>query len=207
MGGVSSGCDSASCLPTGGINGRPSRIEIKTLINEHEHLSATKKSRMTWKGKLDPDRGRSWEEEGPDMDGNHGQKEDKIKPETGKSKPVGGVSSCCGSASCLPTWVIDGRTHISSDTTPANRVARPVTLRLSRPKSFKGDGRSFMRYCPMSARIRLEDQEATEIYAMTDVCSNTGLIDLNILKEKYPEAKINPRTANITGVGSQSTVG
>lgn len=206
-GGVSSGCDSASCLPTGGIDGRPPLTESKIMTNELGDLNTTKTIENRTKKKIDPGSERSLQDEGSDMEMSHGQEKNTIIPETGKSNPVGGVSNGCDAASCLPTGVIDGRTHTFCDAIPANEIVPPVTLRLPRPKPFKGDGRSFLRCSLMSAKIRLGSAGATEIYAMTDVCSNTGLIDLNVLKGKYPEAKINPMTANITGIGSQQTVG
>lgn len=46
-----------------------------------------------------------------------------------------------------------------------------------------------------------------EIEGMTDICSNTSLLDSDIFEKNHPGSKLNKMTAKISGIGSRSRLG
>lgn len=55
--------------------------------------------------------------------------------------------------------------------------------------------------------IRIGNPDAEPQTGLTDPCSNTGIIDADIFREKYPNSKIFPSNTKVTGVGTKTTLG
>lgn len=59
----------------------------------------------------------------------------------------------------------------------------------------------------MTAKIHLGSSDGPTLMGLTDICSNTGLIDKQLLLNNYPNAQIHPRSISLTGIGENKTVG
>ncbi|KAL0630471.1 hypothetical protein Q9L58_010681, partial [Maublancomyces gigas] len=80
-------------------------------------------------------------------------------------------------------------------------------ITLDRPRSFKADGRSFLKCSPMSAAFILGNPQNEPEKGLTDMCSNTGIINKSTLEHYYPEIPIRPMINEITGVSKKKTLG
>lgn len=217
MDGISSSHNGVSRLSTGFSDGHPPS-------NENENNSANNQNMagFEWIPKIEGDTDKDKESDlesrrDSGMEDEELQEEDKI-PGEGKRSPVGGVSSSRGSASCLPTGSINGCPPHTDRPIEANEKlpnperatkSRAISryIQLPTPKNLDGSGRSFLRCSLMSAKFRTGSSEGSEVMDLTDIYSNTGLIDEELFLSSYPKATTHPWVTNLTGVGEKTTVG
>lgn len=64
-----------------------------------------------------------------------------------------------------------------------------------------------MRCLPMTAKMKLGSPQSEDNMGLTDLCSNTGLIDYDLFAERHPDTMIHPMTSEVTGMGKRATVG
>jgi hypothetical protein len=127
--------------------------------------------------------------------------------EDNTQQPMGGKDS--GKRSGLPIGVANGRSleselHINT----SNESETVLVLPPSRPTMLKGDGFSYLRASPLHAKIRLGNANGEITNALTDVDSNVGLIDLELLRASYPDVRINEsHSAMVKGVGKTKAMG
>jgi len=79
------------------------------------------------------------------------------------------------------------------------------TIILERPSQLRGDGKSFLRSTPLHCYVRARELGPTK--ALTDPCSNVGLMDLALFQRGYPATGIHPLTASVSAVGTNKTSG
>lgn len=178
--------------------------DTSSIITEHQENKGNESS-----ARLDLRERRSLEEKEGIRD-TESKKEDMIKPEKGKSFPAVGAESGRKSASCLTAGVTDGRhpkhQEIQVLTNTPHAEQRRI-IRLDRPKNIKGDGRSYLRFSPMTSMIKLGGPDQQPQKGLMDPCSNTCIIDENLLRSRYPTVKVHPLETKIIGVGSKPTQG
>jgi len=141
-----------------------------------------------------------------------GGREDTIPGRGRMHQPAGGNESeryeDSKFASCPPAGDADGcHTPLCTSRTDANEKIRR-TVRIPRPKTLHGDGTSYLRCSPMTALIKIGGSGKT-VDALQDTCSNTGIIDLDLLREHYDEKEypIHPMINEIGGIGTKNTIG
>jgi hypothetical protein len=132
--------------------------------------------------------------------------EDNTQPgEDNTQQPMGGKDS--GKRSGLPIGVANGRSLESELHINTSNESETVLV-LPRPTMLKGDGFSYLRASPLHAKIRLGNANGEITNALTDVDSNVGLIDLELLRASYPDVRINEsHSATVKGVGKTKAMG
>lgn len=63
-----------------------------------------------------------------------------------------------------------------------------------------------MRYMPLATKVLL-DNSLIPVRGLIDLDSNTCLIDKQLFKDNYPNAKIYPSTFQINGIGKNNIEG
>jgi hypothetical protein len=125
--------------------------------------------------------------------------------EDNTQQPMGGKDS--GKRSGLPIGVANGRSLESELHINTSNESETVLV-LPRPTMLKGDGFSYLRASPLHAKIRLGNANGEITNALTDVDSNVGLIDLELLRASYPDVRINEsHSATVKGVGKTKAMG
>jgi len=80
------------------------------------------------------------------------------------------------------------------------------TIILKRLSQLQGDGKSFLRSTPLHCYVRVGKMD-TPVKALTDPCSNVGLMDMVMFCQAFPRLEIRPLAASVSGVGTNKTSG
>jgi len=118
--------------------------------------------------------------------------------------PVGGILRG-NPFSCLPPGFGIACSPLQETSQNANMSMEIPTIILERPSQLRGDGRSFLRSTPLHCYVRAG--QLGPMKALTDPCSNVGLMDLALFRRGYPEIGIQQNTASVSGVGTNKTFG
>jgi hypothetical protein len=141
--------------------------------------------------------GTTWCAEGGAQGGMSGG--DTITPVAGSSwgNPPSGLAQGC---------IRGSQSSPNSDKEDTDQIK---IRKLERPRQLTGDGKSYLRCSPLAAKFRLGSASLHEepVPGLTDVCSNVGLIDKNLLQKHYPDTPIHPTCRKVSGVGEKTTIG
>ena len=107
--------------------------------------------------------------------------------------------------SCLPPGFGIGCSPLPETSDRANTSTEIPMIILKRPSQLRGDGKSFLRSTPLHCYVRAG--ELGPMKALTDPCSNIGLMDVALFRPAYPAIEIQPLTASVSGVGTNETSG
>ena len=118
--------------------------------------------------------------------------------------PVGGILRG-NPFSCLPLGFGIGCSPLPETSQNTNMSMEIPMIILERPSQLHGDGRSFLRSTPLVCYVRAG--QLGPMKALTDQCSNVGLMDLALFRRGYPEIGIQQNTASVSGVGTNKTSG
>jgi len=126
------------------------------------------------------------------------------RKETDNVLPVGGILRG-NPFSCLPPGFGIGCPPLPETSQNANMSTEIPTIILERPSQLRGDSKSFLQSTPLHCYVRAGELGPTK--ALTDPCSNVGLMDLALFRRGYPTIGIHPLTASVSGIGTNKTSG
>ena len=139
----------------------------------------------------------------------NGKETDREKMEgrkvTDNLLPVGGILRG-NPFSCLPPGFGIGCPPLPETSHSANMSTKIPTIILKRPSQLRGDGKSFLQSTPLYCYMWVGKMDMP-VKALTDTCSNVGLIDMVMFRRAFPRLEIRPLAASVSGVGTNNRSG
>ena len=190
----------------------PSRPDNTTnnTNTEHRRQKAKKEELMEKREKKKEEiEGKTSERIGDNGKKEKGKETDREKMEgrkvTDNLLPVGGILRG-NPFSCLPPGFGIGCPPLPETSHSANMSTKIPTIILKRPSQLRGDGKSFLQSTPLYCYMWVGKMDMP-VKALTDTCSNVGLIDMVMFRRAFPRLEIRPLAASVSGVGTNNRSG